>query len=68
MAKEDAVKKKLNPTIEELSTGVDPAVFAGVCAKMNWRPGKRVLKADFTKAVKGFLNAPISGRKIGVKK
>ena len=55
-------KKKPDPTIEKLGDKLDRAVYAGVCAKMNWRPGKRVPEKEFKTAVKDFLTAPINGK------
>lgn len=55
-------KEKPIPTIEESGRELDPAVYAGVCAKMKWRPGKRISDTEFKKAVKSFMSAPISGK------
>lgn len=49
--------------IEELRIrqGVSGPVFAGVCAAMDWRPGKAVAEETFQAAVKAFTEAPIRG-------
>ena len=57
-------KKSKTPTIGTLGEKLDPAVFAGVCAKMKWRPGKRVPEKEFKTAVKAFLDAPINGQPV----
>jgi len=44
-------------TIEKLGIGLDPAIFAGVCAHNNWAAGKRVNRTAFKQAVKKFLSA-----------
>ena len=37
------------------------AVFAGVCAAKEWKPGKAVTEEEFLEAVKKFENAPMRG-------
>ena len=44
---------------------ISRAVFAGVCAAQDWKPGKTVTETEFLKAVESFNSAPMSG---GVKK
>lgn len=38
---------------------VGRAVFAGVCAARDWKPGKAVTEAEFLAAVASFTGAPI---------
>jgi hypothetical protein len=42
--------------------GVSAPVFAAVKQANGWAAGKKVEKAVFEKAVKGFLNAPMGGK------
>ena len=37
------------------------AVFAGVCAAQDWKPGKQITEEEFLAAVKAFTGAPMSG-------
>lgn len=37
------------------------AVFAGVCAAQDWKPGKKITEAAFKAAVEAFTGAPMSG-------
>lgn len=64
-ASENKVK---TPTIEDLGKDIDPSVFAGVCARMKWNPGKTVTESEFNKAVKAFLESPIDGQPTDKKK
>ena len=40
---------------------ISAPVFQAVMQAQNWAAGKKVEKAEFEKAVKAFLNAPIGG-------
>lgn len=42
---------------------ISRALFAGLCAAENWRPGKMVTEKEFDDAVKRFSQSPIDGRK-----
>ena len=53
--------KKRDPTIEQLGESLDPAVYAGVCARKKWRAGKRIPEEVFKGAVKEFLDCPMDG-------
>lgn len=50
-------------TIEKLRSerNVKRAVFAGVCAAEDWKPGKTVTEAEFLAAVEKFTSAHMSG-------
>lgn len=50
-------------TVEQLRSEkkISRAIFAGVCAAQNWKPGKTVTEAEFLEAVKKFTSAPMSG-------
>ena len=39
----------------------DWAVFAGVCAAKEWKPGKAVTEEEFLAAVREFNAAPMTG-------
>ena len=41
--------------------GVNRAVFAGVCAANDWKPGKAVAEEEFLEAVSKFTKGPMSG-------
>ena len=45
--------------------GISAPVFAAVKAANGWNAGKKVEKAEFEKAVNGFLNAPIGRTPMG---
>jgi len=62
-APKEKEKEIKTPTIEELGKNIDPALFAGVCAQEGWRPGKKVSREQFEKAVSGFQKAPMGGRR-----
>ena len=47
------LKKKYN---------VGAAVFAGLCAANNWKPGRQIADSDFKGAVDAFLAAPADGK------
>jgi hypothetical protein len=51
-------------TVEEhkKNLGIDAPVFAAVMQSKKWGSGKKVPKADFVKAVKDFLGAPMGGK------
>jgi hypothetical protein len=51
--------------IEELAKvlKISAPVFAAVTQANNWAAGKKIEKAEFEKAVKNFLNAPVGGLK-----
>lgn len=40
---------------------INRAVFAGVCAAQDWKPGKTVTEDEFLAAVEQFTSAPMSG-------
>jgi hypothetical protein len=42
--------------------GISAPVFAAVKQARGWALGKKVEKAEFEKAVNGFLKAPMGGR------
>jgi hypothetical protein len=42
--------------------GISAPVFAAVKQARGWAAGKKVEKAEFEKAVKGFLKASMGGR------
>lgn len=44
---------------------VGRAVFAGVCAVQNWKPGKQITEEEFLAAVKAFTGAPMNGARSG---
>lgn len=46
------------------NTKLDPVVFAGVCAKQKWYPGKQVSKQEFDDAVLKFIGQHKKGRKL----
>ena len=50
-------------TVEQLRSEkkISRAIFAGVCAAQNWKPGKTVTEEEFLEAVKKFTSAPMSG-------
>ena len=50
-------------TVEQLRSEkkLSRAVFAGMCATQNWKPGKTVTEAEFLEAVRLFTSAPMSG-------
>lgn len=50
-------------TVEQLRSEkkISRAIFAGVCAAQNWKPGKTVTEAEFLAAVEKFTSAPMSG-------
>lgn len=50
-------------TVEQLRSAkkVSRAIFAGVCAAQNWKPGKTVTETEFLAAVEKFTSAPMSG-------
>jgi hypothetical protein len=52
-------------TVEEHARNmkIDAPVFAAVMQTERWAAGKKVPEAAFKKAVEGFLNAPMGGRK-----
>jgi hypothetical protein len=52
-------------TVEEIAKtrNVSAPVFAAVMQANNWAAGKKVPVAVFEEAVKGFLGAPMGGRK-----
>lgn len=37
------------------------AVFAGVCAAQDWKPGKKTTNEEFLTAVKQFTGSPMNG-------
>lgn len=41
---------------------IGAAVFAGVCAANDWKPGKYIADGDFKAAVDAFLAAPADGK------
>lgn len=41
------------------------AVFAGVCAVQDWKPGKQITEEEFLAAVAAFTGAPMSGAHSG---
>ena len=53
-------------TIEELKriNKTPDRVFEGMKAAENWKTGKSVTQADYVKALKGFLESPIGGKKV----
>lgn len=55
-------EKESMKSIEEQGKTLDRAVFAGVCAKMKWHPGKIVSEKQFQASVKAFLESPINGK------
>lgn len=40
---------------------VSRAIYAGVCAAQDWKPGKAVTEAQFLAAVQAFTSAPMRG-------
>ena len=50
--------------IDELrkSHKIGKAIFAGVCAAQDWRPGKQISEEEFVHAVESFTGAPMDGR------
>lgn len=54
-------------SIEDLASGIDPAIAAGVSVMMGWGAGKKVSKTAFDAAVKSFCNAPAGNSKGGKK-
>ena len=50
-------------TVEEHreNLDVDAPIFEAVMQSQNWAAGKRILEADFKKAVDAFLKAPMGG-------
>jgi hypothetical protein len=40
---------------------ISRAVYAGVCAAQDWKPGKAVTEAEFLAAVRAFTSAPMRG-------
>lgn len=50
-------------TVEQLRSEkkISRAIFAGVCAAQNWKPGKTVTEAEFLAAVEKFTSAPMGG-------
>lgn len=53
-------------TIEELKriNKTPDRVFEGMKAAENWKTGKSVTQADYEKALKGFLESPMEGKKV----
>lgn len=60
----DVTKQPELLEIGELRTKckVGKAIFAGVCAANDWRPGKRISEDDFAQAVAAFTGTPTDGR------
>lgn len=44
---------------------VGRAVFAGVCAAKDWKPGKQITEEEFLAAVKEFTGGPMNGARSG---
>ncbi len=44
---------------------VGRAVFAGVCAAQDWKPGKKIAETEFKAAVEAFTGAPMNGARSG---
>lgn len=53
-------------SIEELKrrNQTPDRAFAGMKAAENWKTGKSVTQADYEKALKGFLESPMGGKKV----
>ncbi|NPV89816.1 MAG: hypothetical protein HPY50_03445 [Firmicutes bacterium] len=53
-------------SIEELKrrNRTPDRVFEGMKAAENWKTGKSVTQADYEKALKGFLESPMGGKKV----
>lgn len=41
---------------------IGTAIFAGVCAAQDWRPGKQISEEEFVRAVESFTDAPMDGK------
>lgn len=43
------------------------AIFAGMCAAQDWKPGKKIGEEEFLEAVSAFTGAPMNGCKLATK-
>lgn len=59
-----AVKQQNSQELETIEilrekSGTPQAVYQGVCARQNWRPGQQITGEAYEKALREFLCAPL---------